>query len=139
MTFTQAIRSGFANYFNFHGRSLRSEFWWWQLSVLLVAFAGGMIDGAFNLNVNVVAYLWALVTLVPGLAVSVRRLHDTDRSGWWVFALMIPFIGAVLLIAWFIGEGTPGYNRFGADPRHREVSLHGQGRSLHRGQTNTAG
>jgi uncharacterized membrane protein YhaH (DUF805 family) len=139
MTFTQAIRSGFANYFNFSGRALRSEFWWWQLFTLLVAFGAGMIDGAFNLNADVIAYLWALAILLPGLAVSVRRLHDTDMSGWWLFALMIPFIGGVLLIAWFISEGTLGTNRFGADPRRHEVSPHAQDRSLHPGQTNTAG
>lgn len=139
MTFTQAIRSGFANYCNFHGRALRSEFWWWHLFVLLVAFVAGMVDGAFNLNSDVVAYLWALATLLPSLAVSVRRLHDTDMSGWWLFIMMIPFVGIVLLIAWFISEGTIGYNRFGADLRAKDVSLHGQGRSLHRGQTNTAG
>jgi uncharacterized membrane protein YhaH (DUF805 family) len=139
MGFTQAIRSGFANYFNFRGRALRSEFWWWQLFTLLVAFGAGMVDGALNLHADVIADLWALAILLPGLAVSVRRLHDTDMSGWWLFALMIPFVGVVLLIAWFIGEGTLGHNRFGADPRQREVSLHAQGRSLHRGQTNTAG
>jgi uncharacterized membrane protein YhaH (DUF805 family) len=138
MTFTQAIRSGFANYVNFQGRAVASEFWWWQLFTLLVAFALGMVDGAIDLNADVISDLWALVVLLPGLAVSVRRLHDSDMSGWWIFALMIPFVGLVLLIVWFIQEGTPGYNRFGPDPRHREVSLHGQGRSLHRGQTNTA-
>ena len=137
MTFTEAIRSGFANYVNFGGRALRSEFWWWQLFTLLVAFGAGMIDGAFNLNADIIADLWALAILLPTLAVSVRRLHDSDMSGWWLFVMMIPFVGFVLLIVWWIQEGTLGYNRFGPDPRHREVSLHAQGRSLHRGQTDT--
>jgi uncharacterized membrane protein YhaH (DUF805 family) len=139
MTFSQAIRSGFANYINFNGRAVRSEFWWWQLFTLLVAFAAGMVDGALDLNADVISDLWALAILLPTLAVSVRRLHDIDMSGWWIFIMMVPLIGIVLLIAWWVGEGTLGYNRFGADPRPREVSLHGQGRSLHRGQTNTAG
>ena len=138
MTFSQAIRSGFANYINFNGRAVRSEFWWWQLFTLLVAFAAGMVDGALNLNADVISDLWALAILLPTLAVSVRRLHDIDMSGWWIFIMMVPLIGIVLLIAWWVGEGTLGYNRFGADPRPREVSLHGQGRSLHRGQTDTA-
>lgn len=120
MSFTQAIRSGFANYVNFSGRAVASEFWWWQLFVLLVAFAGGAIDGAFNLNADILADLWALATLLPGLAVSVRRLHDSDRSGWWLFALMIPFVGLVLLVVWFIQDGTAGDNRFGPDPRRRD-------------------
>jgi uncharacterized membrane protein YhaH (DUF805 family) len=137
MTFIQAIQSGFANYVNFSGRDVASEFRWWQLFVLLVAFAAGMVDGAFNLNTDVIADLWALVTSLPGLAVSVRRLHDSDRSGWWLFVLMILFAGLVLLIAWFFQDGTPGTNRFGADPRHRDVSPPEQGRSLHRGQTST--
>jgi uncharacterized membrane protein YhaH (DUF805 family) len=137
MSFSQAIRSGFANYINFRGRAVASEFWWWQLFVLLVALAGGMVDGAFDLNSDVIPDLWALVTLLPGLAVSVRRLHDTDRSGWWLFIMMIPIAGLVVLIVWFIQDGTPGYNRFGPNPKPKEVSLHAQGRSLHRARTDT--
>jgi uncharacterized membrane protein YhaH (DUF805 family) len=135
MSFTQAVRSGFANYVNFSGRATRSEFWWWQLFTLLVAFVAGMIDGAVGLNSDTIPYLWALVTLLPGLAVSVRRLHDIDMSGWWLFIIMIPLVGFVLLFVWFIRDGTPGYNRFGANPKPKEVSLHAQGRSLHRART----
>jgi uncharacterized membrane protein YhaH (DUF805 family) len=96
-----------------------------------------MVDGAFDLNSDVIPDLWALVTLLPGLAVSVRRLHDTDRSGWWLFIMMIPIAGLVVLIVWFIQDGTPGYNRFGPNPKPKEVSLHAQGRSLHRARTDT--
>ena len=138
MSFTHAIRSGFANYVNFRGRAMASEFWWWQLFVLLVAVAGGMIDGAFDLNAGVAGDLWALATLLPSVAVAVRRLHDLDMSGWWLLALFIPLVGLGLLVVWFIGEGSPGYNRFGANPKLRDVSRHALGRSLHRGQTNTA-
>ena len=61
--------------------------------------------------------LWGLVTFIPGLAVGIRRLHDTDRSGWWLFIAMVPLVGAIILIVFFLTEGTRGPNRFGPDPK----------------------
>jgi len=62
------------------------------------------------------ATLFYLATLIPALAVSVRRLHDTDSSGWWLLLGLIPLIGMIVLIVWWCLEGSKGYNRFGADP-----------------------
>jgi uncharacterized membrane protein YhaH (DUF805 family) len=58
-----------------------------------------------------------LAVLLPGIAVSIRRLHDTDRSGWWLLIVLVPLVGAILLIVWYCTEGTRGPNRFGADPK----------------------
>jgi uncharacterized membrane protein YhaH (DUF805 family) len=58
-----------------------------------------------------------LATFIPGIAVSVRRLHDTNRSGWWLLLDLIPFIGGIILFVWFVQDGTPGDNRFGANPK----------------------
>jgi uncharacterized membrane protein YhaH (DUF805 family) len=136
MGFREAIASGFVNYATFKGRAVASEFWFWQLFVLFVAMAAAVLDAVIGWNSNVIASLWSLATLLPSIAV--RRLHDADMSGWWLLLIFVPLIGIVMLIIWWIGDGTPGYNRFGASPRLAQVSLHGQGRSLHRARTDTA-
>jgi uncharacterized membrane protein YhaH (DUF805 family) len=71
----------------------------------------GIRDG-----VSPISSLVSLALFLPGLAVSVRRLHDTDRSGWWVLLFLIPLIGAIVLLIWYCSRGTPGGNRFGPDP-----------------------
>jgi len=138
MGIREAIASGFVNYATFKGSAAPSEFWFWQLFLLLAAIAVALLEAAIGADNDVIASLWGLATLLPGIAVAVRRLHDTDMSGWWLLLFFVPLIGIVMLIIWWIGEGTSGYNRFGPNPLPKEVSLHGQGRSLHRAQTNRA-
>jgi uncharacterized membrane protein YhaH (DUF805 family) len=119
MGFTEAISSGFRNYVNFSGRAARSEFWFWVLFSILVSIAAGIIDfGLFGIRdgVSPISSLTSLALFLPGLAVSVRRLHDTDRSGWWILLFLIPLIGAIVLLVWYCSRGTPGGNRFGPDP-----------------------
>ena len=138
MGFGEAIRSCFGIYaVVFAGRSRRSEFWWWQLFTTLfyVAFiivliivgvlAGGASHaGTDQVNVMstvlggfaaVIGNIVALAMFIPAWAVTVRRLHDTDHSGWWIL-LSITIVGNILLLVWFCSRGTPGSNRFGSDP-----------------------
>jgi uncharacterized membrane protein YhaH (DUF805 family) len=113
MNFAQAIKSGFSNYVNFSGRALRSEYWYWALFALLGYIAASIVDRALGL---VLFYpLFAVAILLPSIAVAVRRLHDTDRSGWWALLFLIPLIGTIVLIVWFCMQGTAGSNRFGPD------------------------
>jgi uncharacterized membrane protein YhaH (DUF805 family) len=114
MNFTQAISSGFSNYVNFSGRAIRSEYWYWVLFVCLAEVVTSIVDYAIGFNLT--TGLFGLAVLLPGIAVSVRRLHDLDRSGWWLFLGVIPLIGAIVLIVWFCSRGTVGPNRFGPDP-----------------------
>jgi uncharacterized membrane protein YhaH (DUF805 family) len=114
MGFGQAISSGFSNYVNFSGRSCRSEYWFWVLFVLIADVVAIAIDAAIGMQI--VSSLFGLAVLLPGLAVTVRRLHDLDRTGWWIFLGLIPLVGAIILIIWFCSKGTDGLNRFGADP-----------------------
>jgi uncharacterized membrane protein YhaH (DUF805 family) len=114
MGFGQAISTGFAKYFNFHDRACRSEFWYWTLFTMIVAIVAALID--MKLDTQLVAGAWNLVTLIPGLAISIRRLHDLDRSGWWVLLSFIPLVGAIILLVWFATKGTAGPNRYGPDP-----------------------
>jgi uncharacterized membrane protein YhaH (DUF805 family) len=119
MKFGEAIRSGFHNYFNFRDRASRSAFWWWQLFVLSVSIVLSIIDGQFFGNHRDIGFLegiFNLITFFPGLAVSVRRLHDIDRSGWWVLISLVPLIGLIILIVWWCKPTRLGPNRFGPMP-----------------------
>jgi uncharacterized membrane protein YhaH (DUF805 family) len=119
MNFQQAIRSGFSNYATFRGRAARSEFWWWQLFLLLGEVAAALFDVFVSFGVvggSPFSTVFWLATFIPSLAVMVRRLHDTDTSGWWLLLMLIPLIGMIVLIVWWCMEGSKGYNRFGADP-----------------------
>ena len=117
MNFTQAIASGFQNYVNFSGRAARSEYWFWTLFVVLLSIVAGLIDLALfrSLDFSPLQSLVGLGLFLPGLAVSIRRLHDLDRTGWW-FLLVFTIIGAIVLLVWNCMRGTIGPNRFGPDP-----------------------
>src|SRR6516162_9823542 len=117
MTFRDAIRDGFANYVNFSGRAGLGEFWYWVLFIILAGIVTAILDAIwFRDFFYPVSDLFTLATLLPGLAISVRRLHDTDRSGWWLLLSFIPLIGTIVLIVWWVQQGTPGPNRFGPNP-----------------------
>jgi uncharacterized membrane protein YhaH (DUF805 family) len=117
MNFTEAISSGFNNYVNFAGRAIRSEFWYWTLFAALASLAGELVDLAlFSSSIfSPVQTLVNLALFLPGLSVSVRRLHDLDRTGWWIL-LVFTVVGIIVLVAWYCLRGTVGQNRFGPDP-----------------------
>jgi len=120
MSFTEAIASGIRNYLNFSARASRSEFWFWALFAFILAIIAGIIDfewfGDEDSGLAPVSSLLSLALLLPNLAISVRRLHDGDRSGWWILLFFIPLIGAIIILIWYCMRGTPGPNRFGPDP-----------------------
>ncbi len=102
---------------NFTGRAARSEFWYWALFSILASIAGELIDLALftSSTFTPVQTLVNLALFLPGLAVSVRRLHDLDRTGWWLL-LIFTVIGIIVLLVWDCMRGTVGPNRFGPDP-----------------------
>jgi uncharacterized membrane protein YhaH (DUF805 family) len=117
MQFQDAIRSGFRNYATSSGRASRSEYWYWVLFAVLVAIASSIIDhGMFPLSsTGPIESLTSLILFLPGIAVSIRRLHDIDRTGWW-FLIAFTIIGIIVLWIWACTRGTVGPNRFGPDP-----------------------
>lgn len=133
MTFTQAVRSGFSNYIKLSGRARRSEFWFWFLFVIIASSVALAVDGmlfpdlvttsvedgaaSFAVEGGPVSLVTTLALFLPGIAMSFRRLHDTDRSAWWLLIGLIPLIGLIVLIVWYATEGTKGPNRFGPDPK----------------------
>ena len=105
----------FKKYAVFDGRARRPEFWWFFLANLIVAVAILIVATiAFGeAGGQVVYYVYLLATLLPSLGVQIRRLHDTDRSGWWVLIAFIPFIGWIAILVLLALGSTPGANRFG--------------------------
>jgi uncharacterized membrane protein YhaH (DUF805 family) len=124
MGFSQAISAGFANYTVFSGRATRPEYWFWVLFAVIGMLVTKMVDTALfaELSSTVPSPLHSplnsiliLVLLLPSFALQARRLHDTDRSGWWLL-LVLTGIGVFLLLYWASEEGTPGENKFGPNP-----------------------
>ena len=111
------------NYVGFSGRSRRSEYWYFTLFYLVIAIILSVLDGiVFGGSVDgkgtpVLSGLFMLAMLLPSIAVGIRRLHDTDRSGWWLLIGMIPILGAIVLIVFFVQDSKPGDNRFGPNPK----------------------
>ncbi|ALX10224.1 hypothetical protein P350_01005 [Burkholderia cepacia JBK9] len=122
MGFSEAVRTVLNKYATFEGRARRAEYWYFTLlSVILsivaqVIGAGGRDGGLITLLLLGILCLVSLALLIPGIAVSVRRLHDTGRSGWFLLIALIPIVGGILLLVWMCSRGTEGPNRFGADP-----------------------
>ncbi len=122
MNFVQAIQSGFKNYVKFDGRARRSEYWWFFLFYLILIIIpdtmmqGEVARGQMGLWTGVTS-LVGLVFFLPNLGLGFRRLHDTNRSAWWLLIALIPLIGAIVLIVFFCLPGTVGPNKFGPDPK----------------------
>jgi uncharacterized membrane protein YhaH (DUF805 family) len=110
-------------YAEFSGRSQRKEYWMFTLFIFIVSIVVGIIEGILGINTMVggvygpLTVLLLLGTLIPSIAVGIRRLHDTDRSGWWLLIALVPLIGAIVLLVFYVTDGTPGPNRFGPDPK----------------------
>ena len=108
MDFVTAVKTCFNNYVKFEGRASRPEFWWFMLFCLV----GGMVAGIFGRTLN---GLFNLVVLLPSLAVGARRLHDINKSAWFLLLWLVPVVGWVILIWWACQPGTDGPNTYGGD------------------------
>lgn len=117
VSFGEAVSLYWSRYVVFSGRASRAEYWWAMLFLALVTVGLAMVDAAvFGYGPGspaVVSSLFGLATLLPTLAISVRRLHDIDRSGWWILLLLVPFVGFVVVLVFHLMRGTDGPNRFG--------------------------
>jgi len=127
MGFVAAVKSFCSNYANFKGRARRSEYWFIQLFLALTNLAVAAIDLALmngdverfiaNGGGGIVGLIWILVTIVPALAVLIRRLHDTSRSGWWALMVLLPVAGAIVILVFTVQDSDPGDNKYGASPK----------------------
>ena len=116
-------------YAEFAGRSRRKEYWMFMLLSIGIYIAASILDRIVGMNGMIagtygpITALVALGLLVPSLAVSVRRLHDSDRSGWWLLLGLVPIFGEIIVLVFMVLKGTRGATRFGADPKAGEVLL----------------
>lgn len=113
------------NYVGFGGRARRKEYWFFVLFNFLISVALVFVDTAIGgLNpetgIGVLSGLYSLGVLIPGLAVTFRRLHDTDRSAWWLLILLVPLVGVIVILVFMFLDGTPGNNSYGADPKGQQ-------------------
>lgn len=112
MGFFEAISSCFSKYVQFSGRASRSEFWYFGLFYFLCALVVSGFEGFGSVGGSLSSLLIFLGFLLPSLAVAVRRLHDTDRSGWWLLIGLVPVIGPIVLLVFYCLAPVPGRNRF---------------------------
>jgi len=137
MTLVVSVKTCLSKYATWQGRASRSEFWYFNLFSFLCSLLAQLIDNVLGITFKFTneltgqelssngGYIQALVVLgmfLPQLAVLVRRLHDTNRSGWWYWLFLVPFIGAILLLVWFCSAGTTGENSYGPDSRRGKAS-----------------
>ena len=118
----EAVASVLGNYATFSGRARRSEFWWWWLALILVGAAFAAIGAAFGSGLfgditRIGYFAFGLVTFIPTLAVSIRRLHDISKSGWWLLVAFIPVVGSLILFVLHLLPSTEGSNTYGAQPQ----------------------
>jgi uncharacterized membrane protein YhaH (DUF805 family) len=99
----------------FRGRARRREYWYFVLFNLIISIILIIID--YMINSSILVTLYSLGVLIPSIAVTVRRLHDTDRRGWWIFISLIPIIGAIVLLIFMVLDSQKGENRFGPNPK----------------------
>jgi uncharacterized membrane protein YhaH (DUF805 family) len=116
MTFAESIQICFSKFTTWQGRARRSEYWWFVLFNVVASLVAVVIDRAIG-TVPILQILVSLALLLPGLAVSIRRLHDTNRSGWWIWIGLIPFVGAIILIIFYCQDSTPHDNNYGPNPK----------------------
>ena len=110
MDFKPAVTSALNNYINFEGRASRSEYWWYVVFYILVYVAAVVIDSVLSLGFATL--IVSLGLLAPSLAVTTRRLHDINKSGWWQLLYLIPLIGALVMIYFLVQKGDTLPNRF---------------------------
>lgn len=115
MDFMQAVQKCLNNYANFSGRARRSEFWFFVLFQLACQVVANIIDLALGLGI--LSLIVSLGLLVPAIAVGVRRLHDIGKVGWWILIGLVPLVGWIILIIFYVKPGDAGPNQFGPDPK----------------------
>jgi len=120
MSFQDAVRTCLQKYVTFSGRARRSEFWFFLLFNVIVGAVASVIDTILgtrgSYGTGLIQNLASLALLLPNLAVGVRRLHDTGRSGWWILIGLVPIVGWIILIVFYV-QDSQGDNQYGPSPK----------------------
>ncbi len=108
------------NYFNFSGRARRKEYWMFSLISAIIAIVLSVIDAV--IGITLFTSLYSLFVLIPNLSITFRRLHDINKSAWWLLISIIPIVGAIVLLVFSVQPGTVGVNNYGDDPKNTYVA-----------------
>lgn len=103
-------------YAEFSGRARRKEYWMFVLFNMIISFVLELVEGLFG-GPGILYMIYGLAVLIPGLAVSVRRLHDVGKSGWFLFILLVPIVGAIWILILHCTDSLPGENQYGPNPK----------------------
>jgi uncharacterized membrane protein YhaH (DUF805 family) len=114
--FAEAVKTVIGKYADFSGRARRSEYWYWTLAIIL-GYVVALILIAIAKPLAFLAIIFYLAIIVPSIAVSIRRLHDTGKSGWFVLIGLIPLVGGIILLVFQVSDSTPGDNQYGPNPK----------------------
>lgn len=121
------VMKALKQYADFNGRSQRTEYWLFVLFVIVVSVVLSMIDkmiGTYSdSGVGLLSGIFSLAVLLPGIAVGIRRLHDTGRSGWWLLIALVPLIGEIVLIVFMVQDSVPGTNAYGPSPKEQPAPV----------------
>jgi uncharacterized membrane protein YhaH (DUF805 family) len=118
MSFMEAVKSVFSQYAGFSGRARRSEYWYFTLFNFIVTGVFSVLSSVTGSTIfSVLSGLFSLAVLIPGIAVCIRRLHDIGKSGWYLLFVLIPLVGAIILIVWYCKDSMPGENQYGPNPK----------------------
>ncbi len=130
MSFGQAVSAFFSNYANFRGRTRRSGYWWAALFLVIASlvlwfvdlqlFSGMWPQELLEQGSGPLSIVFGLAIIIPVLSLGVRRLHDTGRSGWWVLLGLIPLIGSIVLLVFYVQDSQPGANAYGPNPKEAQ-------------------
>jgi uncharacterized membrane protein YhaH (DUF805 family) len=108
------------NYANFQGRARRKAFWMFALfniiAIVALTFVEGLIGLRGESGYGILSGIYSLAVILPALALAVRRLHDTGRSGWWILIGLVPLVGGIILIVFYVLDSQPGSNQYGPNP-----------------------
>ncbi len=107
-------------YAKFDGRATRKEFWMFELFYLIFSIILVVIDNILGFKIGnfpILSIIYLLILIIPSLAISFRRLHDTSHSAWWLLIQLIPFIGTLVVLVFYFTDSTPGTNKYGPNPK----------------------
>ena len=116
MSFVDALKSVFSQYANFNGRARRSEYWFFYLAYTVVSVILSVL-AQYSSIFSILSAIVSLGLVCPALAVAVRRLHDIGKSGWYYLFALIPLVGTIILLIWFVKDSEPGDNMYGPNPK----------------------
>jgi uncharacterized membrane protein YhaH (DUF805 family) len=117
-TFTGALKDGFARYVDFKTRSTRPQYWWWTVWLLVLGIVSAVLDLMLGMGeIGPINSLLSLATLLPSIAVGIRRLHDIGRSGWWTLLWFVPIVGWIVLIVFYCTKTQDEANKWGPVPQ----------------------